>query len=125
MIAAQNEGQALLIRKTKEAEANGAFIKIAAENEAEAARLRGEGLAKFRQELTKGLAASADELISKGLDPTMLSLAMYTETIAQAAKDGTGNVIFFDGTPGGLEKTLHQLQAMTIATNQQPPAPAP
>ncbi|MFN9998925.1 MAG: SPFH domain-containing protein, partial [bacterium] len=39
--AAENEGQALLITKTKSAEAEGNAIKIAAEAEREAARLRG------------------------------------------------------------------------------------
>jgi len=46
--AAENEGQALLIRRTREAEAEGAAMRIAAEHEREAARLRGEGLALFR-----------------------------------------------------------------------------
>jgi regulator of protease activity HflC (stomatin/prohibitin superfamily) len=41
--AAENEGQALLITKTKAAEAEGNAIKIAAEAEREAARLRGCG----------------------------------------------------------------------------------
>ena len=57
--AAEFEGKALLIKRTKEAEANGAFIRIGAENEAAAAKLRGQGLADFRTELSKGLAASA------------------------------------------------------------------
>ncbi len=41
--AAENEGQALLITKTKAAEADGNAIKISAEAEKEAARLRGQG----------------------------------------------------------------------------------
>ena len=41
--AAENEGQALLITKTKAAEAEGNAIKISAEAEREAARLRGQG----------------------------------------------------------------------------------
>src|SRR6187431_401592 len=40
--AAENEGQALLITKTRAAEAEGNSIKIAAEAEREAARLRGQ-----------------------------------------------------------------------------------
>src|SRR6185436_3719974 len=46
--AAENEGQALLITKTKAAEAEGNAIKISAEAEKEAARLRGQGVALFR-----------------------------------------------------------------------------
>ena len=43
--AATNEGDALLIRKTKEAEAEGTAIRIAAEAERTAAQLRGQGVA--------------------------------------------------------------------------------
>lgn len=46
--AAENEGQALLITKTKAAEAEGNAIKIAAQAEKEAAQLRGQGVALFR-----------------------------------------------------------------------------
>jgi regulator of protease activity HflC (stomatin/prohibitin superfamily) len=46
--AAENEGQALLITKTKAAEAEGNAIKIAAEAERMAAQLRGQGVALFR-----------------------------------------------------------------------------
>ena len=49
--AAENEGQALLITKTKAAEAEGNAIKISAEAEKEAARLRGQGVALFRMEV--------------------------------------------------------------------------
>ena len=112
--AAEFQGQALLIQRTKEAEANGAFIRIGAQNEAEAARLRGVGLANFREELTRGLANSAKQLTDAGIDPSILSLAMYTETLAQVAKDGEGNVIFFDGSTTALEQTMKQLQALTV-----------
>ena len=47
--AAENEGQALLITKTKAAEAEGNAIKISANAEKEAAKLRGQGVALFRQ----------------------------------------------------------------------------
>jgi len=46
--AAENEGQALLITKTKAAEAEGNAIKISAEAERIAAQLRGNGVALFR-----------------------------------------------------------------------------
>src|SRR5580698_3843151 len=49
--AAENEGQALLITKTKSAEAEGNAIKISAEAERQASQLRGQGVALFRQEV--------------------------------------------------------------------------
>jgi regulator of protease activity HflC (stomatin/prohibitin superfamily) len=51
--AAENEGQALLITKTKAAEADGNAIKIAAEAERTAAQLRGQGVALFREEVVQ------------------------------------------------------------------------
>ena len=51
--AAENEGQALLITKTKAAEAEGNAIKISAEAERQASQLRGQGVALFREEVAK------------------------------------------------------------------------
>ena len=51
--AAENEGQALLITKTKAAEADGNAIKIAAEAEKIASQLRGQGVALFREEVAR------------------------------------------------------------------------
>src|ERR1700733_540169 len=53
--AAENEGQALLITKTKAAEAEGNAIKISAEAERQASQLRGQGVALFREEVAKGM----------------------------------------------------------------------
>ena len=53
--AAENEGQALLITKTKAAEADGNAIKISAQAEKEASQLKGQGIALFRQEVAKGI----------------------------------------------------------------------
>lgn len=111
--AAEFEGQALLITRTKQAQAEGAAIKIAAENEAEAARLRGEGLANFRRALAAGFAEAADELAAQGVDPGVLSFQMWTETLRDVAKDGVGNVVFFDGSTDGYEQTLRRMQGLT------------
>lgn len=51
--AAENEGQALLITKTKGAEAEGNAIKISAQAEKDAAQLRGQGVALFREEIAE------------------------------------------------------------------------
>lgn len=111
-VAAEFEGQALLIAKTKEAEAHGAAIRIAAENEAEAARLRGAGLASFRKEITQGLTESAKELQAGGLDASILTFSMWTETLRDAAREGQGNVIFLDGNIATGEDASRRLQAM-------------
>lgn len=110
--AATFEGEALLITRTKQAQAEGAAIRIAAENEAEAARLRGEGLAKFRKALAEGLGESARMLEEHGIDPAVLVFTMWTETIRDAAKEGKGNTIFLDGNIATMEEGLRRIQAM-------------
>jgi regulator of protease activity HflC (stomatin/prohibitin superfamily) len=113
-IAAEAEGQALLITRTKAAEAEGAAIRISAENEATAARLRGEGLAMFRKALAEGFGESAELLEKHGLDPALLAFSMWTETIRDAAREGAGNTIFIDGNIQTGDDAMRRLQAMTV-----------
>jgi prepilin-type processing-associated H-X9-DG protein len=115
--AAINEGDALLIRETKRAEAEGAAIRIAAEAEATAARLRGEGIAMFRREVTRGLADAATEMERVGGDQSLVVLSMWTEAMRGVAQEGRGNVIFFDGSVEGMERTIRQLTAITLDGN--------
>lgn len=112
--AAENEGQALLITKTKAAEADGNSIKIAAEAEREAARLRGQGVALFRQEVAKGMTEAAEQMKQANLDTNVILFSMWTEAIKNFAEYGKGNVIFLDGSPDGMEHTMKQIQAMMI-----------
>ncbi len=113
-IAAEAEGEALLITRTKAAEAEGAAIRISAENEATAARLRGEGLAMFRKALAEGFGESAELLAKHGLDPALLAFSMWTETIRDAAREGAGNTIFIDGNISTGDEAMRRLQAMTV-----------
>jgi regulator of protease activity HflC (stomatin/prohibitin superfamily) len=110
--AAENEGQALLITKTKAAEAEGNAIKIAAEAEKIAAQLRGQGVALFREEVTKGLAHAVQEVTNSNLDPSLVYFSMWTEAIKHFAEQGKGNVIFLDGSNEGMSKNLEQMMAM-------------
>ncbi|HEY6956748.1 MAG TPA: SPFH domain-containing protein [Flavisolibacter sp.] len=112
--AAENEGQALLITKTKGAEAEGNAIKIAAEAEREAARLRGQGVALFRQEVAKGMTEAAEQMKQANLDTNVILFSMWTEAIKNFAEVGQGNVIFLDGSSEGMEKTMKQIQALMV-----------
>jgi regulator of protease activity HflC (stomatin/prohibitin superfamily) len=112
--AAENEGQATLITKTKNAEAEGNSIKIAAEAEREAARLRGQGVALFRQEVAKGMTEAAEQMKQANLDTNVILFSMWTEAIKNFAEYGKGNVIFLDGSPDGMENTMRQIQALMI-----------
>lgn len=112
--AAENEGQATLITKTKNAEAEGNAIKIAAEAEREAARLRGQGVALFRQEVARGMTEAAEQMKQANLDTNVILFSMWTEAIKNFAEYGKGNVIFLDGSSDGMEKTMKQIQALML-----------
>src|SRR5690349_12762151 len=112
--AAENEGQALLITKTKAAEAEGNSIKIAAPAEREAAMLRGQGVALFREEVAMGMSQAAEQMKQANLDTNVILFSMWTEAIKNFAEVGKGNVIFLDGSAQGMENTMKQIQAMMM-----------
>ncbi len=110
--AAENEGQALLITKTKAAEAEGNAIKIAATAEREAARLRGQGVALFREEVAKGMTQAAEQMKQANLDTNVILFSMWTEAIKNFAELGKGNMLFLDGSPEGMQSTMRQIMGM-------------
>ena len=110
--AAENEGQALLITKTKAAEAECNSIKIAAMAEREAAMLRGQGVALFREEVAKGMSQAAEQMKQANLDTNVILFSMWTEAIKNFAEYGKGNVIFLDGSSEGMSKTMNQIMGM-------------
>jgi regulator of protease activity HflC (stomatin/prohibitin superfamily) len=113
--AAVNEGEALLIRETKAAEAKGAAIRITSEAEALASQKRGQGVRMFRTEVATGLAEASRTVEASGASEALVLFAMWTETIRDAAEHGQGNVIFLDGSIDGMEHSLQRLLAMDQA----------
>jgi regulator of protease activity HflC (stomatin/prohibitin superfamily) len=111
--AAENEGQALLITKTKAAEAEGNAIKISAEAERQAAQLRGQGVALFREEVAKGMALAAKEMEEANLDASFILFSMWTDAIKHFAENGKGNTIFLDGSMDNMQRSIQQLQSIT------------
>jgi regulator of protease activity HflC (stomatin/prohibitin superfamily) len=110
--AAENEGQALLITKTKAAEAEGNAIKISAEAEREAARMRGQAVALFREEVARGMSQAAAEMKTANLDTSVILFSMWTEAIKNFTEHGKGNIIFLDGSVDGMQKTMKELMAL-------------
>jgi prepilin-type processing-associated H-X9-DG protein len=110
--AAENEGQALLITKTKSAEAEGNAIKIAAEAEREAAKMRGQAVALFREEVAKGMKQAALEMQEVNMDSSVILFSMWTEALKNFVEHGKGNVIFLDGSVEGVQKTLKELMSL-------------
>src|SRR5476651_203487 len=112
--AAENEGQALLITKTKSAEADGNAIKISAEAERQASQLRGQGVALFREEVAKGMSVAAKEMKDANMDTSVILFTMWTESIKQFAENSQGNVIFLDGSTSAMEQTMKQLMSLNL-----------
>lgn len=125
--AATNEGDALLIRRTKEAEAAGTAVRIEAEAERTASQLRGQGVALFREEVARGLAQAAREMEENQMDNTLILFSMWTESLRHVAENGRGNILFLDGSPEGMEKQMRDLmglQALEMEGLAPPPPPA-
>lgn len=110
--AAENEGQALLITKTKAAEAEGNAIKISAEAERQASQLRGQGVALFREEVAKGMSVAAKEMKEANMDTSVILFTMWTESIKHFAENSKGNVIFLDGSTDAMQQTMKQMMAL-------------
>ena len=122
--AATNEGDALLIRRTKEAEAEGTAIRIAAEAERTAAQLRGQGVALFREEVGRGLTQAAREMEENNVDSSLILFSIWTESIRHMAEHGRGNVLFLDGSPEGMQKQMKDLMALQqLQVAARPPKP--
>ena len=117
-IAATNEGEALLIRMTKAAEAEGAAVRINAQAEKEASQLRGQGVALFREEVAAGMAVAAARMEEARLDASFILFAIWTEAMRHFASEGKGNVIFLDGSPEGMEHTMRQLMELGVESNR-------
>lgn len=117
--AAENEGQALLITRTKAAEAEGNFIKISAQAEKDASQLKGQGIALFRQEVAKGMAGAAKEMKEADLDASLILFSMWTEAVKNFAQEGKGNVIFLDGSVDGMQKTVKDMMALNQLNKNQ------
>jgi regulator of protease activity HflC (stomatin/prohibitin superfamily) len=116
--AAENEGQALLITKTKSAEAEGNAIKISAEAERQAAQLRGQGIALFREEVAKGMSVAAKEMKEADMDTSVILFTMWTEAIKHFSENSKGNVIFLDGSGENMQRTMKEMMALNVLGSQ-------
>src|ERR1700710_489527 len=118
--AAENEGQALLITKTKAAEAEGNAIKISAEAERQAAQLRGQGIALFREEVAKGMTVAAKEMQEADMDTSVILFTMWTEAIKHFSENSQGNVIFLDGSGENMQRTMKEMMALNTLSQNNP-----
>jgi regulator of protease activity HflC (stomatin/prohibitin superfamily) len=112
--AAENQGQALLITKTRQAKAEGNAIRISAEAERQAAQLRGQGVALFREEVARGMTKAAEEMNRVGMDASVILFSMWTDAIKHFAEHSNGNVIFLDGSGDNMSRTMEEMMALSV-----------
>jgi regulator of protease activity HflC (stomatin/prohibitin superfamily) len=116
LAAASNEGAALLVKRTKDAEAEAAYKTIGAEADKKASALRGEGLALFRKNIAVGMKEAADSLKSAGVDTRFLLFLEYTDALKYVAEHSQGKVIFMDNGASAPAKVTQGLFAMLAET---------
>jgi regulator of protease activity HflC (stomatin/prohibitin superfamily) len=120
LAAASNEGAALLVKRTKDAEAEAAYKTIGAEAEKKASALRGEGLALFRRNVADGMKDAAESLRVAGVDANFLLFLEYTDALKYVADHSQGKVIFMDSGAGASTRAVQGILGM----NAEAPAPA-
>ena len=126
LAAAANEGAALLVKRTKDAEAEAAYKTIGAEAEKKAAALRGEGLALFRRNIAEGMKEAAANLRQAGVDANFLLFLEYTDALKYVADHAQGKVVFMDSGAGAAVRVAQQIASLGLdAAGGAPPAMRP
>ena len=122
LAAASNEGAALLVKRTKDAEAEAAYKTIGAEADKKAAALRGEGLALFRKNIAVGMMEAADSLKSAGVDTRFLLFLEYTDALKYVSEHAEGKVIFMDNGAAAPSRVTQGLFGMLTDAPRGPTA---
>jgi len=121
-MAAANEAEAQYLIKTRAAEAESRAIQVKAEADRNAYNLKGEGNARFREQVAQGLANAGKIMESGGVPPGFMLFTMWLDGMKYVAEHGKGNVMFFDGSNEGMERTIKQVQALkTLDKRSQDP----
>jgi regulator of protease activity HflC (stomatin/prohibitin superfamily) len=111
--AAENEAQAQYISKTRVAEAEAQAKRLVAQAEKDADQLRGEGNALLRKQIASGLAEAGSTMEAHRVDPELMLYTMWLDSMKYIASHSHGNILSFDGSNDGYEKTLKQMQLMS------------
>ena len=118
LAAAANEGAALLVKRTKDAEAEAAYKTIGAEAEKKAAALRGEGLALFRKNVADGMKDAAASLKAAGVDANFLLFLEYTDALKYMADHAQGKVIFMDSGAAATSRIIQGILGANAETDK-------
>lgn len=112
-MAAENEAQAQYILKTRAAEAEAKAIRVTAEAQKDAYQLRGSGNALFRAEIATGLANAGKIMQTENVDPSFMLFTMWLDGMKHISEHSKGNILSFDGSNDGFDKTLKQMQLVS------------
>jgi regulator of protease activity HflC (stomatin/prohibitin superfamily) len=112
MLAAQNEAQAQFITKTRVAEAEAQARRLVAEADRDVDGLRGEGNARLRKQIAGGLAEAGQVMESSGIDPAFMLYTMWLDCMKSVAAHSRGNILSFDGSMDGFDKTMRQMSQL-------------
>jgi regulator of protease activity HflC (stomatin/prohibitin superfamily) len=116
MLAAQNEAQAQFITKTRIAEAEAQAKRVVGQAEKDVEQLRGEGNALLRKQMAIGLADAGDIMNSHDVDPSFMLYTMWLDAMKFVASHNQGNILSFDGSMEGFNKTMRQMQQLSKGT---------
>jgi prepilin-type processing-associated H-X9-DG protein len=58
------------------------------------------------------MSQAAEQMKQANLDTNVILFSMWTEAIKNFAELGKGNMLFLDGSPEGMQKTMHQIMGM-------------
>jgi regulator of protease activity HflC (stomatin/prohibitin superfamily) len=110
--AAENEAQAQYISKTRVAEAEAQAKRLLAQAEKDADALRGEGNALLRARIAEGLAEAGRRMEANGVDPAFMLYTMWLDCMKHVASHSHGNILSFDGSVEGFDKTMRQMSQL-------------
>jgi len=123
LAAAENEGAALLVKRTKDAEAEAAYKTIGAEAEKKASSLRGEGLALFRKNVADGMKEAAENLRAAGVDSNFLLFLEYNDALKYVAEHSQGKIVFMDNSAGAATRIIQGIDGLGAELPSVPPPP--
>lgn len=106
----------------EKAEAEKILLIKNAEAESESKRLQGEGLAKQRKEIAKGLKESIDDLLETGLDneqvTTLLLINQHYDAITAVVKAGGTNTILLPYSANQVTSMREQITEALLSTKK-------
>lgn len=114
-----NAQQRLAVAAEAKAKAERILIVGAAEGEAQAKKLSGEGIANMRKAIADGLAAQHETLEGAGIKGAdqVLMLNQYMDMMSQVAHASKTNTVFLSGSPSGLTNLSDEIRNSVFTAN--------